>query len=181
MTVPAEERRVVLARIDEAAKLLDGSIDICLIPPDGGNIGYAITGARTGRDVAAITGGFQAGRGSVNCAGPVAFGAEERISRIILTAMKFDPEIRSAAVIRFSDDAFGILSAMFIDCAEVYPAKFPRGISTIDWAVASCCSGGVPDVIALHRATAAESLLCISGEDPVSIARNIIIVSNRIQ
>jgi hydroxymethylpyrimidine/phosphomethylpyrimidine kinase len=181
MAGPVHERSEVLARLTGAAELLAGRIDQSLIPVSGGNIGFAIRGAREGHDVAAITGGFLAKEGSVRCAGPVAFGADDRISRIILTVMKFDPDIRSAAIIRYSDKAFSALSSIFIECAETDPLKHKGNISTMDWAVAACCSGGVPEVIALHGPDSENPVICIFSEEPGILASNIIILSNRIQ
>ncbi len=180
MTGPAQERSEVLVKLTEAAALLAGGIDMRLVPPSGGNIGCAIRGARDGRDVAAVTGGFLVEGRSVRCAGPVAFGADDGISRIILTAMKFDPDVRGAAMIRYSDDAFSILSDMFFECAETDPAKHTGNISSMDWAVASCCSESVPEVIAIHGPDTKNPLIGIFSEEPAVIASNIIILSNRI-
>jgi hydroxymethylpyrimidine/phosphomethylpyrimidine kinase len=181
MTSPVQERKDLLVELSDSADQLASSMDVRLVPARGGNIGYALRGARDKSSVAAITGGLLVEGTSVRCAGPVAFGADEEISRIILTAMKFDPSVRSAAVIRYTDPAFLILSEMVIDSAETDPVKYPGGISTMDWAVAACCSEGVPGVIAIRGIDPEKHVICIFGEDPAEITSNIIILSNRIQ
>jgi hydroxymethylpyrimidine/phosphomethylpyrimidine kinase len=181
MVSPAEERSGLVATLEGAAALLDGAMDVRLVPAGGGNIGYALRGARDTGDIAAITGGLRVDGGQVSPAGPVAFGADDRISRIILTVLKFDRLVRSAALIRYSGESFRILSEMFIESAEADTTRHPGGISTMDWAVASCCSEGVPEVIAIRAEDPDRQFICIFGEEPAAIARNIIILSNRIQ
>lgn len=181
MVSPAQERNDLITELNEAAAVLARDIDRRLVPPSGGNIGYAVRGARIGNDVAAVPGGFSLDGNSVRFGGPACFGADGKMSRIILTAMKFDPAIRSAAVIRFLPDAFRVLSAMLMDTAETDSEKHPDAISTMDWAVASCCSDGVPEAIAIRAKDPERQVICIFGEDPGGIASNIIILSNRIQ
>lgn len=180
MTGQNQERTEVISRLGDAALQLEQSMDVCLVPKTGSNIAYAIRGARTPGDIAAVAGGLRQERGSVRCSGPVAFGAEEEIARPLLTVLKFDPAVRSAARIRYSDEAFGILSGMFIECAKVPLECRPKDAGLVDWAIASRCSGGVPDAIAVMGETTETSLILLFGEDPARLASNIIILSNRI-
>ncbi len=85
--------------------------------------------------------------GKPHAAGPCAFGADEDSARIILTAMKFDPLMRSAATLRFSRKVL-IMSwrACSLNAVRLILHQEPPGISTMDWGVASCCNDGVPDV-----------------------------------
>jgi hydroxymethylpyrimidine/phosphomethylpyrimidine kinase len=50
----------------------------------------------------------------------------------------------------------------------------------MDWGVASCCREGVPDVIYDRGAVGKEPMIRVLGEDPVTIAHNILKLSNRI-
>jgi len=176
-----KERGEVIARLSEAASNLEQAMAVSLLPAGGGYIMYALHGARSPNDVAAVTGGLQADHGSVRCSGRIGFGVENRISRTILTAIKFDPAIRSAASIRFSDDSFQILSGMFLECAETRDVNHHGNNSLLDWAISSCCSNGVPDVVAVRGSSPESSVIWIFDEEPVRIASNIIILSNRIQ
>lgn len=181
MYSPEQERREVITRLTEAVALLGASMDIRLIPSSGGNIAYAIRGARDGRDVAAVQGGIVAHEGRAHPSGPCAFGAGADISRIVITAMKFDPVMRSAAVIRFSRGALDLLEDMFIECCCIDRMKEPEGIGTMNWGVASCCTEGVPEVIYDRGADSTEGLIHLIGEDAGEVASNIIILSRRIQ
>ena len=180
MTSPVQERSEVLADLEGAARLLTASINPRLIPPKGGNIGYAVAGARDSGSVAAITGGLVTDGESVRCAGPAAFGVDQNLSRMILTVMKFDPQIRSAGILRYSREAFRILSEMFMESADADPGRFPAVGSTMDWSVASVCTDGVPPVVAIRREDPETGIICIFGEEPREISSNIIILSNRI-
>ena len=175
---PVQERREVLGRMEDAVALLARSMSPQLIPPPGAQIGYAIRGARDKDSVAAVTRRISVTEGNIQPGGPAAFGTDEEIARIILTVMKFDPVRRSAALLRFSERALQVLDGdLFLDCVPTDTATAPQGISTMDWGVAAACKTGVPDVIYPRGARGA---LIILGEDPVDVANNIIICSNRI-
>lgn len=180
MTEPVQERSEVKDRLYRAVLLIEGSMDHRLIPSTGASIGYAIRGARDSNGVAAVKGGIVDLNGKPHAAGPCAFGADDRIAGIILTAMKFDPLVRSAAVIRFSENALAALGAMYLECASFDPKRESHGLSTMDWGVASCCKDEVPDVIYDRGMDQKVALVRILGEDPVDVANNILILSNRI-
>jgi hydroxymethylpyrimidine/phosphomethylpyrimidine kinase len=178
MMDPTTERNAVIAQLERAVASLAESISPELIPPRGAQIGFAIRGARDRNGVAAVEGRI-AGPGK--SAGPCVFGTDEEIARVILTVMKFDPLRRSAAVLRFSDRVLDVLDGdLFLECAAYSGAKAPKGISTMDWGIASCCREEIPDVIFTEDAGGESPLLIIIGEEPVDVANNIIICSNRI-
>jgi predicted fused transcriptional regulator/phosphomethylpyrimidine kinase len=176
---PESERNDALYLLEEAAVLLEGT-DPRLIPAAGLSVGYAIRGARDSGDIAGVSDGIRQGTKHSVSAGTVAFGVDAQIARIILTTMKFDTAVRSAAILRYSPVAIGVLESMFLECATFDPARVPPGISTMDWGVASCCEDGVPDVIYTKDYRGAEGIVRILGEDPVVVANNILILSNRV-
>jgi predicted fused transcriptional regulator/phosphomethylpyrimidine kinase len=180
MKDPIRERSDALETLREAAGLLIRSLDIRLIPLHGTLLGYAIHGARDKNGVAAVTGGIVAGHEKPQAAGPCDFGVDEDIARIILTAMRFDPTIRSAATLRCSRNIQQVIESLLLECSSFEPAQKPPGISTMDWGVASCCKEGVPDVCYLRGGQGIESGIILFGEDPVDVANNIIMISNRI-
>lgn len=178
---PVQERREVLERMEEAIALLARSMSPQLAPPGGAQLGYAIRGARDKSGIAAVPGKIAAEGGNVKPDGPATFGNDEEIARILLTAMKFDPRRRSAALLRFSDRILRVLDEdLFLECVPMDAAAVPAGISTINWGVAAACKEGVPDVIYPKGGRGAPAALILFGEDPVDVANNIIICSNRI-
>jgi len=50
----------------------------------------------------------------------------------------------------------------------------------MDWGIASCCNDGVPDIIFDKCNETRPGVIHIFGEDPLVVANNIIICSNRI-
>lgn len=181
MVSPEQERRDILARLKRAVELLAGAMDVHLIPASGCNIAFAIHHARDGRDIASVTGGIVVRDGKFFPSGPCAFDTGADISRVVLTTMKFDAEMRSTAVIRYSPEALHQLADMSIACCGIDRSKEPPGISTMDWGIASCCSDGVPDVIYDRMDQKPAGLIYLIGEDVVGVASTIIILSNRIQ
>ncbi len=179
MKDPARERNDTLDALTDAAGLLTRSMDARLIPPHGARLGYAIRGARDKGGVAAVKGGIVAGQEELPAAGPCEFGVDEDIARIILTVMRFDPDIRSAASLRYSGGVLKVMERLLLDCRSFEPGKAPSGISTMDWSIASCCKEGVPDVCYPNKG-GNESIFIILGEDPVDVSNNIIMISNRI-
>lgn len=175
---PSAERNAVIAQLGKAVTLLQQSISPTLIPHGGAQIGYAIRGARDKGGIVAVEGKIT---GAGKPAGACVFGTDDEIARIILTVMKFDPLRRSAALIRFSERALDVLEGdLFLECAAYDAARAPKGISTMDWGIASCCREEVPDVIYAENSGGTEAPLIVLGEEPVDVANNIIICSNRI-
>ncbi len=181
MISAGQERSEVLHRLSRAVELLAGAMDVRLLPESGGNIAFAVRNARDGRDVAAVRGGIAARDGKFLLSGPCEFDTGTDISRVVLTVMKFDPEMRSAAVIGYSDRALSQLADMSTGCCAVNRTQEPPGISTMDWGIASCCSDGVPGVIYDRGGRKSGGLIYCIGEDAVETANTIIILSHRIQ
>jgi predicted fused transcriptional regulator/phosphomethylpyrimidine kinase len=178
---PAYERNTALSTLKAATNRLEQSMHVYLIPPTGISFGYALRGARDTGGVAAVNGRIKNGAGGGITAGPCAFGTDDPVVRIIMTAMKFDPVMRSAALLQFSDHALRIFERdLFLECTSLDTASKNKGINTMDWNIASCCKDGVPDVIFRKGPSAQESLLVLFGENPADVANNIIICSNRI-
>lgn len=178
---PVYERNTVLSTLQTATTRLEQSINVRLIQPEGVSFGFALRGARDNSGVAAVNGGIKSRAGGRVIAGQCSFGTDEPVVRSILTAMKFNPLLRSAAFLQFTDRALMVFqNDLFLECASLGGASKNRGIDTMDWSIASCCKDGVPDVIFRKGASEKESLLILFGEGPADVANNIIICSNRI-
>lgn len=177
---PAQERNTTLALLQEATTRLKSLPDNRLIPPDGISFGYALRGARDTNGVAAVIGGIRSDA-MVISTGACAFGTSEPVVPIILTAMKFDPVIRSAALLQYSGRALRVFEDdLFLECCSVTTESKNPGIGTMDWGIASCCKKGVPDIVCRRSARDQESRIILFGESPNVVVNNIIICSNRI-
>ena len=180
MGMRAEDRARVIACMDQAVALLAERMDPRLIPEVGMNIVYALPDARSRDDVAGVLGRIVRLGDRVHPVGEIAFGASDHVARIVLTAMRFDPGIRSAANIRFSESILQEMENLMFEICSFDREKEPPGVQTMDWGVASCCRDGVPDVIYDQGARGKEPMIRILGEDPVTVAHNILKLSNRI-
>ncbi|MDI9633060.1 MAG: thiamine-phosphate synthase family protein [Methanolinea sp.] len=173
------EREEVLRVLGEAVRRLVAGMDPSLIPEVGTNIAYAIPRARTPGDVAAVEGRIVRVRGRPHAVGPVAFGASDHVARIVLTAMRFDPDVRCAANVRYSERIVEVCEEMLLSVCSFDRAAEPPGVQTMDWGVASCCRDGVPDVIYDRGAVGKEPMVRILGEDPDVVVNNILKLSAR--
>ncbi len=176
----SEDRGRVIDRMDQAVTLLAERMDARLIPEVGMNIVYALPDARSKDDVAGVLGRIVRLGDRVHPVGEIAFGASDHVARIVLTAMRFNPQVRSAANIRFSEAILPELENLLFEVCSFDRAKEPPGVQTMDWGVASCCREGVPDVIYDRGAVGKEPMIRIFAEDPVMVAQNILKLSNRI-
>ena len=174
------ERARVINRLEEAVMLLAGRMDARLVPEGGMQIVYALPDARSSADVAGVAGRIVRLGDEVRPTGEIAFGAGEDVTRFVLTAMRFDPDIRSAATIRFSETVLIEMENLLFEVCSFDRAKEPPGVQTMDWGVASCCKEGVPDVVYDRGAVGKEPMIRVFGEDPVRVAHNILKLSNRI-
>lgn len=170
----------VINELTIALEKLRRGMDARLIPEVGSNLVYALPGARDPGDVAGVEGRIVRLRGSIHPVGEVAFGASDHIARIVLTAMRFDPEVRSAANVRFSDTLAKLLEELSFDLCWFDRTQEPPGISTMDWGVASCCKDHVPDSIIDRGAVGKEPMIRILGPDPMSVTNTIVMLSSRI-
>ncbi|WP_346866559.1 thiamine-phosphate synthase family protein [Methanocalculus sp. MSAO_Arc2] len=176
----SEERTQVLDALNDAVLRIKEKMDPRFIPEVGSNIVYALPHARTAADVAGVLGRIVSLRGAVHPVGECAFGASDHVARIVLTAMKCDPGIRSAANIRFSDSLAALIEELSYETCWFDREREPPGIQTMDWGVAFCCKEYVPDVIMDRGGIGKEAMIRILGPDPVSVANTIIMLSSRI-
>jgi hydroxymethylpyrimidine/phosphomethylpyrimidine kinase len=179
---PASERAFVISSLEAALEpLLKHPVSPLLIPPEGIPFGYAVRGARDSTGVAFVRIGTPQGCRATEPLCTVAFGMDEPVVRVILTVTKFNPAMRSAAMLPFSDRALAVLEEdLFLECASFSQSPARPGISTMDWGIAFCCKEDVPDVIYEKNPGEELSRLSILGEDPADVANNIIICSGRI-
>jgi len=119
-------------------------------------------------------------KGRARAVGPVAFGASDHVARIVLTAMKFDPDVRCAANIRYTPGLVEACEEMLLSVCSFDRESQPPGVKTMDWGVASCCRDGVPDVIYDRGAVGKEAMIRILGEEPGVVVNNILKLSARI-
>ena len=173
-------REEVISGLKYAVSLLEEKMAADLVPVTGSEIAYALKGAREPDQVAGVLGGIVRIGDRVHAKGGITFGAAGDAAGIVLTAMRFDPTMRSAATIKCSAEVLSAMEEMFLEICSFDREKEPIGIKTMDWGVASCCGNGVPEVIYDRGAVGKEAMVRFMGQEPLEIANKIIMLSARI-
>jgi len=162
-TLEIRELEAVLPVLNEIAHPLIGS-------PRGISLAYARQGARITDDTAVISEGI------------IITKADLPVCRMALTAIRFDPAIRCAAVLPYDPQIIAEAEAMLMEVTTFNRAQEPPGDPTHDWGVAFCCekSEGVPDVIYDLGYAEKDPLIRIFGENPTRVLANINRILSRI-
>jgi hydroxymethylpyrimidine kinase/phosphomethylpyrimidine kinase len=152
-----------------------------LVPEVQSNLGYALPFAETRQDVAAFPGRLvRLGNGIVSVAGP-AFGSSGHIATIILTAMRHDPEFRSAMNIRFSQGLvrqcrnLGWKVCSFDRSDEPEVVKQREG-SSLEWGTERVLSkeSTIPDIIFDRGEVGKEPMIRVLGRSPDEVVEKVL-------
>ncbi len=157
------ELEAVLPALNEILHPLYGSTR-------GISMAYARQGARTTGDTAAIS------------EGNILTEKDLPVCRMVLTAVRFDPDMRCVAVLPYDPKIVAEAESMLMDVTTFNRAQEPPGDPTHDWGVAFCCekSEGVPDVIYDLGYAEKDPLIRIFGENPTRVLANINRILSRI-
>jgi predicted fused transcriptional regulator/phosphomethylpyrimidine kinase len=109
------------------------------------------------------------------------FGASQHIAGIILTAMRYDPEFRSAMNVRFSEEILarakkaGLSRGHFSRQEEPARVKRREG-SSLSWGVDQVLrkSKAVPDIIFDRGGVGKEPMVRVLGHDPEEVAAKVL-------
>lgn len=169
-----EELRGVVAEMERAKRLSH------LIPEVGSNITYALPRARGPGDVAAVRGRIVRVGNEVRAVGGVAFGASKHVATVTLTAMAFDPAIRSAMNIRYGKDVLRACKGLQV--SSFSREEEPRSVSTMEWGTRKAIEalGRVPDVIYDLGSVGKEPMVRVFGRDPREVWGKVVAILERI-
>jgi hydroxymethylpyrimidine/phosphomethylpyrimidine kinase len=160
--------------LEDLETTLHGILDIfpvLLVPEVGTNFGYALPIAETLDDVCALEGRLIRVGNSIEHLGGLKFGASRHIARIILTAMKFSPETRSAMNIKYSPEIIERIHSLDLTISSFDRNSEPKDTSSMEWGteVAIRKSGSVPDIIYDEGGIGKEPMIRILGKDPSDV------------
>lgn len=163
----AKDQSEILRSLQKAhGKVLE--VQRYLVPREGITLGYAMKNPQTIKDVA-VARGTSTG-----------FGVDEPIVRLLLTAARFEPEIRAAGVIRYTDEIAEVVTETLKDVIEYDPSKFAPGIPSMDWGIASCLKDGAPLAVISTKSPGFEPSIKILGTVPDEVANRILIIGERL-
>lgn len=147
-----------------------------LIPEVQSNLAYAIPFAESVDDVASFPGRIVRLVNTVATLSSARFGASRQIHHLVLAAMEYDPERRSAMSIAYSDTLVRRIRSLGYTVAEFDRSRTPLDLqqeegSTLAWGVQDVMEelGKVPDAIFDRGAVGKVPMIRIFGMDPGSI------------
>ena len=165
------ERFDVWLSLNRGVKRFVKMIPDHLIPEVGINFGYALSNAESRDDVCALTRRIDRSRQL----GRLDFASSMHISRVILTAMKFDRRFRSAVNLRYSEDFISHSEKLGFTVAYFDRKEEPENVSTMEWGtgVAIEKTGKIPDIIYDTGGIGKEAMIRLLGRNPDDVVRKV--------
>jgi hydroxymethylpyrimidine kinase/phosphomethylpyrimidine kinase len=175
-----EEMDVALARL-EAVNGLAG-----MIPEVRGQLGYALPGAASAREVLAVAGRITHIGSRLKAAGPPRPGASSHVAKIVLAAMAADPAMRAAMACRFSDKLVERARTLGWSVGEFSRAEEPPEVkrlegSTLEWGTSRVIErmGRVPEVIFDRGEAGKEPVLRLLARNPGEIVDRLLMLAGK--
>ncbi len=171
----AVDRYEVLQAVREGAEAAARAIPLEWVPEVGINLGYALPAAASPEDVCALEGRILRVGARLQATGPPAFGASRHVARIILTAMRFDPRVRSAINLKYREKNLSRPKKIGFTVGTFRRGVQPEGTSTMEWGTEQAIRklGAVPDVIADQGDVGKEAMVRILGTEPRDVMRKV--------
>lgn len=169
-------RTHVIEELDKALERLKRLNIGHLVPEVQSNLAYAIPYAESVDDVASFPGRIVRLVNTIDTLSSARFGASRQIHHLVLAAMEYDPERRSAMGIAYSDTLVRRIRSLGYTVAEFDRSRTPPDLqqeegSTLAWGVQDVMEelGKVPDAIFDRGAVGKVPMIRIFGNDPGSI------------
>jgi hydroxymethylpyrimidine/phosphomethylpyrimidine kinase len=159
-----------------AARQLELALDGEWLPEIGSNIAFALPGATTADDIAALTGRIHRVCNHARTLGHVNFGASKYLSLVVLAAMRHDPSVRAVVNISRTEDHIRRAKEAGLSVAsfkrEDEPAHAPK---EWEWGTDSAIEafGTVPDVIEDAGGERHEPVMRVLGKEPAEVVDKI--------
>lgn len=164
----SEDRYSVWKELDLALEELKGFLPADLVPEVGMNIGYALPFASKPSEVVALKGRIVRVGERIDTPSHMDFGTSIHISKIILTALRFDHTSRAALNVRFSEEIVERFKHHGLSVSEFDRSEEPEGVSTMEWGTerAILDLGRVPDVVFDRGSIGKEAMVRVLGKSP---------------
>lgn len=165
------DRYAILKELEGAVEELKSLLKPPMVPEVGINFGYAIPFASSVEDVCAVRGRLTKEKGLHP--GDVDFGASRHVATIILTAMRFNPETRSALNLKYDDKIVKHAKRIGLNVESFSREKEPQGRSTMEWGVETIVrkKRRMPDLIYDLGIVGKEPMIRVIGKNPKDILR----------
>ena len=181
-------KREVLADLYEALALLESEPKVAsLLPEVGMNLGYALEGAKSVDDVAAVSGRIRNADGRASSLGIVSFGASSHVARMILEMRKFDRSVRAAVNMAAHKPILSACRKMRMRIAYADRTSEPRRVAekegaSLPWSVRETMGGAKGSIDAIHfsEAIGREESLVLFGSNPAALAKKVIRLAQKV-
>ena len=188
-----EQAEMVLGNVVRAVEILQNCPEFALLVPEVRvNLVYALPGARTPDEVAAVDGRITVVRGLPYAPGMPGWGASDHMARLIIEVRKYEPKINAG--INFKCDATIIeivqkycsekgISFGWIDRTKEPAEVAERDRSSMPWKIKQLNTnyGGIPKLFYEGDGWGKEPLFVAIGEDAVEVTGITIEIARRCQ
>ena len=188
------DKDAILGNLVTALNMLENCREFSLLIPEVRvNLAYALPGAKTRQDVAAVEGRITSVRGWPHASGMPSFGASDHMARLIIESRKYAPQINAG--INFRCDATIIevvqqyclrqnLSFGWIDRSHEPAEVIAQDGTSMPWKIAELMrsSGGkLPRLFYEGEGWGKEPLFVTLGNDAVAVATIAIEIAHEYQ
>ncbi len=174
------KRYDLLEEMDEAVAILTSMPIGSLIPEIQSNLVAAIEGADSVDDVMGVPGRIIKVGEWVTTVAPPSFGASSHVARIVLTAMKFDPSMRSCMNLAYSPEIIKACRVAGLKVKDFSRNDEPKSVkekegSTLEWGVSETIKkcGFVPDIIFDKGGGGKEAVSRVMGTSPLDVVEKV--------
>ncbi len=171
----ALDRYEVLQAVREGAEAATRLIPLAWVPEVGINLGYALPAATSPEEVCALEGRIIRVGARLQATGAPVFGGSRHVARIILTAMRYDPRVRSAINLKYKEKNLTRPKEIGFRVGTFRRGMQPEGTSTMEWGTEQAIRkiGRVPDVIVDQGGVGKEAMVRILGTEPMDVMRKV--------
>jgi predicted fused transcriptional regulator/phosphomethylpyrimidine kinase len=181
----------ILGNLAQAVNNLQGCREFSLLMPEVRvNVVYALPGARSGKEVAAVDGRITVVRGYPFASGLPAWGGSDHMARLIIEARKYNANISAGINFKCDSEIIKVVKTYAKDNKLVFgwidrtrePAEVSaRDGSSMPWKVKQLVdqSGRLPDVFYEGDGWGKEPLFVVLGIDAVSVVRMAIAIARK--
>ncbi len=155
----------ILDAIDTAADQIVDMLPQDYVPALGTNIAYSLPNPAGPEDIAAIENRITFHNGSLRKNGKAKYGSAEHASYLLLSVIKFNPELRSTMNIEYSEELRDIIEEVGLDILDLDRKKY-KDLRLGELTTATVKEYGyVPDVF-IDRESGKKNNIRILGKNP---------------
>jgi predicted fused transcriptional regulator/phosphomethylpyrimidine kinase len=189
----SQQAEMVLGNLVRAVAMLQNCAEFSLLVPEVRvNLVYALPGAKTSGEVAAVDGRITAVQGSPRASGLPRWGASDHMARLIIEVRKYDPTINAGINFKCDDTVIEVVQKYcsekgllfgWIDRTKEPAEVAEKDRSSMPWKVNQLVtsSGGVPKLFYEGEGWGKEPLSVALGNDAVEVVGVAIEIAKRYQ